>query len=243
MCSGSAGFKINILYSSLSPLSFATLAPWSLRSALFASAFSLTLMQSERPLALLRHPYPAPCVSPLQYTAFAYHLLSFRLQAFPERSALSLSSHCCWNTGPWATADVVWRAVRSEIQCIIMLSEDIMMEASQSETQQGDCIILHPSFYSISEIKAYRACEGLSVTDGSWRNWVGACFDQSELFSAQNSLLERFWQDVLWRAMLKTSIVKVFLVVMLWNPVSFSLWCQGCSSGSCTHVATMFTAV
>lgn len=58
----------------LPPLPLGALAP-----ALLASTLNLTLMQSERPLALLRHPYSAPSASGLQSTAIAFHLLSFRL--------------------------------------------------------------------------------------------------------------------------------------------------------------------
>lgn len=43
---------------------------------------------------------------------------------------------CCWDCGPRAAAaaaaDVVWRVVRSEIQCMIVLSESIMTATSQS---------------------------------------------------------------------------------------------------------------
>lgn len=52
-----------------------------LAPVLLASARNLTLMQSERPLALLRHPYSGPSAPGLQSTAFALHVLSFRLQA------------------------------------------------------------------------------------------------------------------------------------------------------------------
>lgn len=62
----------------LPPLPLGALAP-----ALLASALNLTLMQSERPLALLRHPHSAPSVFGLQSTAFAFHLLGFRLRASP----------------------------------------------------------------------------------------------------------------------------------------------------------------
>lgn len=60
------------------PLPLGALAP-----ALLASALNLTLMQRERPLALLWHPYSVPSASGLQSTAFAFHLLSFRLRASP----------------------------------------------------------------------------------------------------------------------------------------------------------------
>lgn len=73
----------------LPPLPLGALAP-----ALLASALNLTLMQSERPLALLRHPYSGPSASGLQSTAFAFHLLSFRPRApsSPRPSAPTLSS-------------------------------------------------------------------------------------------------------------------------------------------------------
>ena len=62
----------------LPPLPLGALAP-----ALLASTLNLTLMQSERPLAVLRHPYSASSASGLQSTAIAFHLLSFRLQVSP----------------------------------------------------------------------------------------------------------------------------------------------------------------
>lgn len=78
----------------LPPLPLGALAP-----ALLASALNLTLMQSERPLALLRHPYPAPSVSGLQSTASAFHLLSFRLRAPPSLRSLPQLHCCCWDAG------------------------------------------------------------------------------------------------------------------------------------------------
>ncbi|CAB1452117.1 unnamed protein product [Pleuronectes platessa] len=81
MYSGSAGFRINTLLSHsvhstlLPPLPHGASAP-----ALLSSALNLTLMQSEGPLALLRHAYSAPSVPGLQSAAFALHVLSFGLQ-------------------------------------------------------------------------------------------------------------------------------------------------------------------
>lgn len=126
--------------SSLAPRTLSPPLPLSASTpALLASVLNLMLMQSERPLALLRHPYSAPSASGLQSTAVAFHLLSFRLRAPLPSPPVASFFHslpqlcrCSWDVGLRAAADVVWRVVRSEIQCIMMLSENIMIETSQS---------------------------------------------------------------------------------------------------------------
>lgn len=141
------------------PLGAFTLAP-------LASALNLTLMQSERPLALLRHPYSGPSASGIQSTAFAFHLLSIRPRApSPLTYCPALCCCLCRDAGPWAAADVVWQAVRSEIQCIIMLSEDIMVEISQSR----DVTLGSYQFGSCWVQRKKKKKEAHTVCNSSWR--------------------------------------------------------------------------
>ncbi len=80
----------------LSSLARSTLLPLlplgALAPALLASALNLTVMQTERPLALLRHPYSSPSASSLQSTAVAFRLLSFRLRTSPHAPTLHVPS-------------------------------------------------------------------------------------------------------------------------------------------------------
>lgn len=123
-----------------------TLSPPSPLNALIpvflATVLNLMLMQSERPLALFRLPSSAPSVFGLQSSTVGLHLLSSRLWAsLVFLLPLLLYCSCCWDAG--LSVDVAWRVMRSEIQCIIMLSENITMETSQSTAiTLGSCFIL-----------------------------------------------------------------------------------------------------
>lgn len=112
-----------------------TLSPPSPPNALIpvflATVLNLMLMQSERPLALFRLPSSAPSVFALQSSTAGLHLLSSRLWAsLVFLLPLLLYCSCCWDAG--LSADVAWQVMWSEVQCIIMLSENITMETSQS---------------------------------------------------------------------------------------------------------------
>lgn len=93
-----AALASGLTRSSLAPCTFSPLLPLgSLTPVLLASVLNLTLMQSERPLALLLHPHSAPSASGLQTTAVTFHLLGFRLRAYPPpRPPAALLLLGCW---------------------------------------------------------------------------------------------------------------------------------------------------
>lgn len=135
MCSGSASFRINTLLS-CSLHSFATLASQCLSSR---SACQCLLIWRWCKVKDHWHSSDIPIQPPLRLFSnlLLLHLLSFRLWASPIPNLPPSPHFSTLNSaaaaGLRAAADVVWRAVRSEIQCIIILSEDIMMETSQSQ--------------------------------------------------------------------------------------------------------------
>lgn len=106
--------------SSLAPCTLLPLLPLgALTPVLLASVLNLTLMQSERPLALLRHPHSGPPASGLQSTAVTFHLLSFRLRASPPLPpAAPLLLLGCWlRSSCWCglASRVKWDAVHNYV--------------------------------------------------------------------------------------------------------------------------------
>lgn len=165
----------------LPPLPLSALAP-----ALHASALNLTLMQSEKPLALLQHPYSAPSASGLQSTAFAFHLLSFRLRASsphpplvpplpPSAPPLLLG---CWTVSySWCglASRVKWDTVHNYV---VRGHHDGNISVSRHHIGiLSVCILLHACANKMEEH---------IVHSGSWRDPVGARVHQFN-----NCLLKR----------------------------------------------------
>lgn len=144
--------------------------------AFLASVLNLTLMQSERPLALLRHPYSAPSASGLPIYCSRIPFAQLRALSFTTTptipsalpSSLPQLHRRCWDAGLCAAAAVVWRVVPSEIQGIIVLSVNIMMETSRPwDITLGSLFILR---CSVNNMEAH------SAHCGSRQNPIGACF-------------------------------------------------------------------
>lgn len=105
------GFQLGAVAVKASGLTLSSLVPHTLLphlplgASVPASVLNMTLMQSERLLALLWHPYSALSASGLQSTAIAFHLLSFGpwasnfkplIPPLPPRPAAAAGMLDCW---------------------------------------------------------------------------------------------------------------------------------------------------
>lgn len=138
MCGGSASFRISNIFC-WPPRLFATLGPRSLRSCSFSPAPLIWRWckvkdhwrSSDSLLSRLwvRSRIYHPCILCLASGSKGSSPFSATAAPHPFPSFIAAGT-----SDLESAADVVWRTMRSEIQCIIMLSENMMMERFQAYT-------------------------------------------------------------------------------------------------------------
>lgn len=148
-------------------------------------------MQSERRLALPRHPYSGPSASGPQSTAFAFHLLSVKPRASSTHPSTILpiypSSPLPPSPGCW-TISCSWCGLVSRAEGDTMHNYVVRGHHAGNVSVRGRRVgipvIPHPAECSVNKMEAHAVCEagGRDPTPKIKR------------------LLQRLWQEVLLRS-------------------------------------------